>query len=54
MSIWQEIQDEEISSPLYATAVGLVMNSIENKTQSAVKLRNNSSRKGYFQARSCI
>jgi cell division protein FtsA len=29
--------DEEISSPLYATAVGLVMNSIENKTQSAVK-----------------
>jgi cell division protein FtsA len=28
---------EEISSPLYATAVGLVMNSIENKTQSAVK-----------------
>lgn len=31
--------DEEISSPLYATAVGLVMNSIQNKTQSAVKLR---------------
>ncbi len=30
--------DEELSSPLYATAVGLVMNSIENKTQSAVKL----------------
>jgi cell division protein FtsA len=30
--------DEEFSSPLYATAVGLVMNSIENKTQSAVKL----------------
>ena len=29
--------NEEISSPLYATAVGLVMNSIENKTQSAVK-----------------
>ena len=29
---------EEISSPLYATAVGLVMNSLENKTQSAVKL----------------
>jgi cell division protein FtsA len=24
--------DEEISSPLYATAVGLVMKSIENKT----------------------
>jgi cell division protein FtsA len=30
--------DEEISSPLYATAVGLVMKSIENKTQSAVRL----------------
>ncbi len=30
--------DEEISCPLYATVVGLVMNSIENKTQSAVKL----------------
>src|SRR5690606_35574537 len=29
--------DEEISSPLYATAVGLVMNSIENRTHSAVK-----------------
>jgi cell division protein FtsA len=30
--------DEEISSPLYATAVGLVMNSIENQTQSAIKI----------------
>jgi cell division protein FtsA len=30
--------DEEFSSPLYATAVGLVMNSIENKTQSAVRM----------------
>ncbi|WP_338407453.1 cell division protein FtsA [uncultured Flavobacterium sp.] len=30
--------DEEISSPLYATAVGLVMNSIENKTQSAIMI----------------
>jgi cell division protein FtsA len=30
--------DEEISSPLYATAVGLVMNSIENKTESAVRM----------------
>ena len=30
--------DEEISSPLYATAVGLVMNSIENHTQSAVRM----------------
>lgn len=30
--------DEEISSPLYATAVGLVMNSIRNNTQSAVPL----------------
>ena len=29
---------EEISSPLYATAVGLVMNSIGNRTQSAVKI----------------
>jgi cell division protein FtsA len=31
--------DEEISSPLYATAVGLVMNSIENNTQSAYKIQ---------------
>jgi cell division protein FtsA len=30
--------NEEISSPLFATAVGLVMNSIENRTQSAVRL----------------
>lgn len=30
--------DEEISSPLYATAVGLVMNSIENNTHSAIKI----------------
>ena len=30
--------DEEISSPLYATAVGLVMNSIENNTQSAIRI----------------
>jgi len=30
--------DEEISSPLYATAVGLVMNSIDNNSQSAVKI----------------
>jgi cell division protein FtsA len=30
--------DEEFSSPLYATAVGLVMNSIDNKTQSAVRM----------------
>ncbi|WP_282787768.1 cell division protein FtsA [Flavobacterium croceum] len=29
---------EEISSPLFATAVGLVMNSLENKTQSAYKI----------------
>jgi cell division protein FtsA len=27
--------DEELSSPLYATAVGLVMNSIRNNTRSA-------------------
>ena len=31
--------DEEISSPLYATAVGLVLNSLQNKTQSAVKIQ---------------
>lgn len=30
--------DEEFSSPLYATAVGLVMNSIQNGTQSAYKI----------------
>ncbi len=30
--------DEEISSPLYATAVGLVMNSIRNNTRSATPL----------------
>ena len=30
--------DEEISSPLYATAVGLVMKSIEKNTQSAIKM----------------
>jgi cell division protein FtsA len=29
---------EEISSPLYATAVGLVMNSVENNTVSAYKI----------------
>jgi cell division protein FtsA len=29
---------EEISSPLFATAVGLVMNSVANNTQSAYKL----------------
>lgn len=31
--------DEEISSPLYATAVGLVLNSIQNKTSSAVRIQ---------------
>jgi cell division protein FtsA len=30
---------EEISSPLFATAVGLVMNSVANNTQSAYKLQ---------------
>ena len=34
--------DEEISCPLYATVVGLVMNSIENNTQSASKIDKNS------------
>jgi cell division protein FtsA len=29
---------EEISSPLFATAVGLVMNSIENNSNSAYKI----------------
>jgi cell division protein FtsA len=28
--------DEEFSSPLYATAVGLVMNGIENQKQSKI------------------
>ena len=31
--------DEEISSPMYATAVGLVMNSIENGRDSAVRIQ---------------
>jgi cell division protein FtsA len=30
--------DEELSSPLYATAVGLVMNSVRNNTKSATPL----------------
>ena len=33
--------DEEISCPLYATVVGLVMNSIENKTHSATRIDKN-------------
>ena len=37
--------DEEISCPLYATVVGLVMNSIENKTQSATRIDKNSGTK---------
>jgi cell division protein FtsA len=37
--------DEEISCPLYATVVGLVMNSIENNTQSALKIGNYSEQK---------
>ena len=37
--------DEEISCPLYATVVGLVMNSIENKTTSATKIGKNSNAK---------
>lgn len=41
--------DEEFSSPLYATAVGLVMNSIENKTQSAVRKEEIASPKVVFQ-----
>jgi cell division protein FtsA len=30
--------DEEFSSPLYATAVGLVMNGIDNQKHSAIKI----------------
>jgi len=41
--------DEEFSSPLYATAVGLVMNSIENKTQSAVRKEEVAAPKVVFQ-----
>ena len=37
--------DEEISCPLYATVVGLVMNSIENKTQSATRIDKSSGTK---------
>jgi cell division protein FtsA len=37
--------DEEISCPLYATVVGLVMNSIENKTHSATKIDKNTGAK---------
>jgi cell division protein FtsA len=37
--------DEEISCPLYATVVGLVMNSIENKTHSATKIDKNTGTK---------
>jgi cell division protein FtsA len=37
--------DEEISCPLYATVVGLVMNSIENKTTSASKIDKNTGTK---------
>jgi cell division protein FtsA len=40
---------EEISSPLYATAVGLMMNSIENQTQSAVKFETSVPEKISFQ-----
>jgi cell division protein FtsA len=32
--------DEEFSSPLYATAVGLVMNGIDNQKHSAIKIEN--------------
>jgi cell division protein FtsA len=39
--------DPEYSSPLYATAVGLVMNSIENQTQSAIKIEKISTRPLY-------
>ncbi len=37
--------DEEISCPLYATVVGLVMKSIENENQSASKIESNAGAK---------
>ncbi len=40
--------DEEFSSPLYATAVGLVMNSIANNTQSAVRKEEMASQRTVF------
>ncbi|MBC7643319.1 MAG: cell division protein FtsA [Flavobacterium sp.] len=39
---------EEISSPLYATAVGLVMNSIDKNTKSAVKIEKDIPQKPVF------
>jgi len=41
--------DEEFSSPLYATAVGLVMNSICNNTQSAIRKEDVVSQKVVYQ-----
>ena len=41
--------NEEFSSPLYATAVGLVMNSICNNTQSAIRKEDVVSQKVVYQ-----
>ncbi|WP_396211581.1 cell division protein FtsA [Flavobacterium sp.] len=45
---------EELSSPLYATAVGLMMNSIENQTESAVKFEKSVPEKVSFQREKII
>lgn len=45
---------EELSSPLYATAVGLMMNSIENQTQSAVRFEKAVPEKVSFQREKII
>ena len=45
---------EELSSPLYATAVGLMMNSIENQTQSAVRFEKAVPEKVSFQREKVI
>lgn len=45
---------EELSSPLYATAVGLMMNSIENQTESAVRFEKSVPEKVSFQREKII
>jgi cell division protein FtsA len=42
--------DEEFSSPLYATAVGLVMNGIDNQKHSAIKIDEIASPKQLYRA----
>ncbi|HJR99543.1 MAG TPA: cell division protein FtsA [Flavobacterium sp.] len=46
--------DEELSSPLYATAVGLVMNSIRNNTKSATPLVEMKKEKPVFETKEAI